>query len=296
MPNAMTLGSDKPFIVITTGLVDLLDAEETGSSSGTSSGHVLSGHAVYRTMLYHLTRLATRLAWFAIGYIGLRVIIAGPGGVVPQVRAVLRPGRRAGQPGPGRGAPGADEGGRRVADLRAEPGRVPAAGQASTTRCPTCGRACSSCCRCRAPRTRSRWSGSPSWTAGWPTATYQDILAGNYPRREDDSQTSVGDEFLAAAKSYQESWNRSEDPFIGLVKSAARDRGGRRAKRCSTASSAGAAAAAARAAATTKPGATWIAAPDRPGARSRARTPAPAARPGRGLTGPSSPGSRLRRS
>ena len=28
-------------------------------------------------MLFHLTRLATRLAWFAIGYIGLRVIIAG---------------------------------------------------------------------------------------------------------------------------------------------------------------------------------------------------------------------------
>src|SRR4029077_10092385 len=28
IPNAMTLGSDKPFIVITTGLVDLLDDEE----------------------------------------------------------------------------------------------------------------------------------------------------------------------------------------------------------------------------------------------------------------------------
>ena len=27
-------------------------------------------------MLYHLTRLATRLAWFAVGYITLRVIIA----------------------------------------------------------------------------------------------------------------------------------------------------------------------------------------------------------------------------
>ena len=77
MPNAMTLGSDKPFIVITTGLVDLLDAEEHRYVIGHELGHVLSGHAVYRTMLYHLTRLATRLAWFAIGYIGLRVIIAG---------------------------------------------------------------------------------------------------------------------------------------------------------------------------------------------------------------------------
>src|ERR1051326_3736224 len=77
IPNAMALGSDKPFIVITTGMVDLLDDEELRFAIGHEIGHVLSGHAVYRTMLFHLTRLATRLAWFAIGYIGLRVIIAG---------------------------------------------------------------------------------------------------------------------------------------------------------------------------------------------------------------------------
>src|ERR1035441_2161370 len=76
-PNAMTLGSDKPFIVLTTGLVDLLDAEEARYVVGHELGHVLSGHAVYRTMLFHLTRLAARLAWFAVGYIGLRGIIAG---------------------------------------------------------------------------------------------------------------------------------------------------------------------------------------------------------------------------
>jgi hypothetical protein len=50
---------------------------------------------------------------------------------------------------------------------------------------------------------------------------YADILAGNYPRREDDSDTSIGDEFVAAAKAYQDSWNRSNDPFIGLVKGVA---------------------------------------------------------------------------
>src|ERR1035441_1853830 len=73
----MTRGSDKPFIVITTGLVDLLDAEEIRFVIGHELGHVLSGHAVYRTMLFHLTMLAARMAWFAVGYIGLRVIIAG---------------------------------------------------------------------------------------------------------------------------------------------------------------------------------------------------------------------------
>src|SRR5580692_7240356 len=55
--NAMTLGTDKPFIVITTGLVDLYDAAETRWVIGHELGHVLSGHAVYRTMLYHLINL-----------------------------------------------------------------------------------------------------------------------------------------------------------------------------------------------------------------------------------------------
>src|ERR1035438_2477423 len=50
---------------------------------------------------------------------------------------------------------------------------------------------------------------------------YQDILAGNYLRREDDRNAKIGDEFVAAAKAYQASWSRSEDPFIGLVKGVA---------------------------------------------------------------------------
>ena len=50
---------------------------------------------------------------------------------------------------------------------------------------------------------------------------YRDILAGNYPRREDDTETSVGDEFRTAAKSYQDSWNRSADPLIGAVRGVA---------------------------------------------------------------------------
>src|SRR5256885_12497444 len=46
LPNAMTLGSDKPFIVVTTGLVELLDTEEMRFTIGHELGHVLSGHAV----------------------------------------------------------------------------------------------------------------------------------------------------------------------------------------------------------------------------------------------------------
>jgi hypothetical protein len=50
---------------------------------------------------------------------------------------------------------------------------------------------------------------------------YHNILAGNYARRDDDPGASVGDEFRSAAKSYQDSWNRSADPLIGAVRGVA---------------------------------------------------------------------------
>src|SRR5580704_7047313 len=54
--NAMALGRDKPFIVITTGMVNLYDPEELRWVVGHELGHILSGHAVYRTMLLILLR------------------------------------------------------------------------------------------------------------------------------------------------------------------------------------------------------------------------------------------------
>ncbi len=75
--NAMALGTDKPFIVITTGLVDLMDAEEIRFVIGHELGHVLSGHSVYRTMLYHLVNLAARLALVPFAWIGLKAVIWG---------------------------------------------------------------------------------------------------------------------------------------------------------------------------------------------------------------------------
>jgi Zn-dependent protease with chaperone function len=220
MPNAMTLGSDKPFIVITTGLLNLLDAEEHRYVIGHELGHVLSGHAVYRTMLYHLTRLATRLAWFAIGYIGLRVIIAG---LEEWYRKSELSCDRAGvlasqDPAAARRALMKIAGGSRLSELSPDAflqqakeydavpdvreGLLKLLQMQGTTH----------------PFAVIRFAELDRWVAD---GAYQDILAGNYPRREEDSQTKIGDEFIAAARSYQESWSRSEDPFIGLVKSAA---------------------------------------------------------------------------
>lgn len=73
--NAMTLGVDHPFIVLTTTLVDIMDDEELRFVVGHEVGHVHSGHAVYRTMLFHLARLAARAVWVPLGYVGLRAIV-----------------------------------------------------------------------------------------------------------------------------------------------------------------------------------------------------------------------------
>jgi hypothetical protein len=50
---------------------------------------------------------------------------------------------------------------------------------------------------------------------------YERILAGDYPRRDTDSTATIGEEIRSAAKSYQESWNRTEDPLVGVFRGAA---------------------------------------------------------------------------
>ena len=197
-----------------------MDAEEHRFVIGHELGHVLSGHAVYRTMLYHLTRLATRLAWFAIGYIGLRVIIAG---LEEWYRKSELSCDRAGvlasqDPAAGRRALMKIAGGSRISELSPDEflrqareydavpdvreGLLKMLQMQGTTH----------------PFAVVRFAELDHWVAD---GEYADILAGNYLRREDDSSAKIGDEFLDAARAYQESWSRSEDPFIGLVKGVA---------------------------------------------------------------------------
>ncbi|MER5489946.1 M48 family metallopeptidase [Streptomyces sp. NPDC002490] len=74
-PNAMCIGLDEPIIVVTTGLVELLDEEEMRAVVGHEVGHALSGHAVYRTILLFLTNLALRVAWIPLGNVAVMAIV-----------------------------------------------------------------------------------------------------------------------------------------------------------------------------------------------------------------------------
>ncbi|HZF88305.1 M48 family metallopeptidase [Streptomyces sp.] len=74
-PNAMCVGMDEPIIVVTTGLVELLDEEEMRAVIGHEVGHALSGHSVYRTILLFLTNLALRVAWIPLGNVAVMAIV-----------------------------------------------------------------------------------------------------------------------------------------------------------------------------------------------------------------------------
>jgi Zn-dependent protease with chaperone function len=220
VPNAMALGADKPFIVITTGMVDLFDDEEIRWAIGHELGHVLSGHAVYRTMLFHLTRLATRVAWFAIGYIGLRVIIAGLEEWYRKSELSCdRAGVLAGQdPAAARRGLMKLAGGSKMSELShdafhqqaREYDAVPDVREGLLKLLQLQGNT--------HPFAVVRFAELDRWVAD---GEYVRILSGEYPLRADDEHTSVSEEVRAAARSYQESWNRTADPFVGLVRSAA---------------------------------------------------------------------------
>ena len=69
--NAMTIGIDKPKIVVNSALVDLLDDDELRFVLGHELGHALSGHALYRTLLQYILTFGLTLSAVPFGGIGL---------------------------------------------------------------------------------------------------------------------------------------------------------------------------------------------------------------------------------
>lgn len=58
--NAGAYGMDKPFIILNSGTVTLLDEEELTFILGHELAHIMSGHVLYRTMMVLLINLASR--------------------------------------------------------------------------------------------------------------------------------------------------------------------------------------------------------------------------------------------
>jgi Zn-dependent protease with chaperone function len=218
--NAMALGMSKPFVVVTSGLVELMDEEEIRFVIGHELGHVLSGHSVYRTMLFQLLALAARLSFIPFAWIGFKAVIWGLEEWFRKSELSCdRAGLLAAQdPAAARRALMKLAGGGRLAELShdaflqqaKEYDAVPDIRESLLKLLQLQGTT--------HPFAVVRFAELDRWA---DEGDYRDILAGNYPRRSDDPSASVGDEFKNAAKSYQDSWNRSADPLVGAVRGVA---------------------------------------------------------------------------
>ncbi|MGW9255382.1 M48 family metallopeptidase [Streptomyces albidoflavus] len=216
VPNAMCVGLDEPIIVVTTGLVELLDEEEMRAVVGHEVGHALSGHSVYRTVLLFLTSLAVKVAWIPLGNVAIMAIVTA-------LREWFRKSELS-----------ADRAGLLVGqDLSASMrGLMKMAGGnhlhemntdaflAQAEEYEAGGDLRDSVLKILnvLPRTHpfttvraaelKRWSGSRD---------YQRLMDGHYPRRDEDKDTKVSDSFRQSASGYAEEVRTSKDPLMKLV-------------------------------------------------------------------------------
>jgi Zn-dependent protease with chaperone function len=219
-PNAMAIGFDRPFIVVNTGLLDLLDDEEQRYVIGHEVGHILSGHAVYRTMALILTSLAERIAWLPLGSIALRgIIMALNEWMRKSELSADRAGLLAGQDADAvKRALMKLAGGTRLHEMDTEAfleqaREYEAAGDVRDGLLKFL-----NLLRRSHPFAVIRFAEIDHWAR---EGAYRRILEGEYPRRAEDGDTSVTDEAKNAANAYRESWSRSADPFVGVLRDVA---------------------------------------------------------------------------
>ena len=74
--NAMAVGIDQPFVVINSAMVQSCSKEELKCVLGHEAGHILSGHALYRTMLFVLLRAMQVVVPRAIVMMTLPILLA----------------------------------------------------------------------------------------------------------------------------------------------------------------------------------------------------------------------------
>jgi Zn-dependent protease with chaperone function len=215
-PNAMTIGMDKPIIVISTGMLQLLDEQGLRFVIGHEVGHVLSGHALYRTMLLQLLGVASSIQWLPIGAWGIRAIIVGLNEWFRKSELSCdRAGLLCVQDPPATlrvhaslaGALNPDEmdvaGFLDQARDYQEQGDVrdsvlkllQITGQSH-------------------PMAALRAAELQRWAAG---EEYLNILSGHYPRRSEDKDAPMSDDVKAAAASYQQTFSSSADPLIKII-------------------------------------------------------------------------------
>ncbi len=75
MVNAGAYGMDRPFVILNSGAVNLLDDDELQYVMAHEVGHIMSGHVLYRTMMVILIRLA-EMGFPVVGLAARAILVA----------------------------------------------------------------------------------------------------------------------------------------------------------------------------------------------------------------------------
>ncbi|MGW9449479.1 M48 family metallopeptidase [Streptomyces sp. NPDC055632] len=215
-PNAMCIGLDEPIIVLTTGLVELLDEEEMRAVVGHEVGHALSGHSVYRTVLLFLTNLALKIAWIPLGTVAITAIVTAlrewfRKSELSADRAGLLVGQdvRASMRGLMKIAGGNHLHEMNVDAFLAQADEYEKAGDLRDSVLKILNVLPRS-----HPFTAVRAAELKKWSE---SRDFQRIMDGHYPKRSEDKDTSVSDSFRESAGHYAETVRTSKDPLFKLV-------------------------------------------------------------------------------
>jgi Zn-dependent protease with chaperone function len=220
LTNAVTIGMDKPLIVLDSALVDLLDDDELAFVIGHELGHVLSGHAVYQTLLHRLVAMGLSLAAVPLGGLGVRVIVAA---LLEWSRKAELSGDRAGllavqDPAVALRVHMQLASGGHVADLDATSFLAQGAEYAAA------GDLRDSVLKLLLLESRThpfavvRAAELRAWV---DSGDYTRVLGGAYPRRADDDTARVSEAAKEAARSYTEAFGQTQDTLGRLVHDAA---------------------------------------------------------------------------
>ena len=219
--NAWTLGLDHPFVVVSTGMLDLMDDDELRVVLGHELGHALSGHALYSSVLFSLMRLSGVGSFIPLGPLGIRAIIVA---LKEWYRKAELSCDRAGllvsqDPAAVTRVHMKMAGGARLSDMNLQAFLEQAEEYESTGDAREGVIRILNLMNATHPFAVLRALEIKRWVE---SGDYERILAGNYPNRADDPRTSFVDEVKAAAASYKQSFDRSPDPLFKFL----RDLGG----------------------------------------------------------------------
>lgn len=216
--NAGAVGVDKPFIVINSGTVSLMSADELQFILGHELGHVLSGHVLYKTMIRLLLRMTTLALAIPLGGVALYGITtallewdrkselsADRAGllVVQDPDLALRVNMKL--------AGGGQTDNMDIDAFVAQAEEYRGSGNVMdgvVKLLNLIGRT--------HPFPVLRLAELKKWV---DSGAYDTILSGDYPRRDADDTASVYGELKASTQSYKEDIGDSSDPLVSLVRS-----------------------------------------------------------------------------